>query len=225
MEVPYGINNTKNVVCRLDKAIYDCVYVNLKEDTYVYVCPYVDDMIIAAKTGEETQEVKTALKNALNMKERGEAKFILGITTTRQRLTISQTRYIDDVVNRFNQQDAKVVENPCEARLKLTKTQSPKTEAEILLMQGNLYRALVGYLLYIPTCTRPDVAHRDSDIAIRRELKQQHWKAAIRVVGYLESTRVLGTAYNDIKRKVKLPMCTAADWGSNHDDTGRYRVP
>ncbi|OWZ08835.1 polyprotein [Phytophthora megakarya] len=135
----------------------------MKDGRFVYVCLYVDGMIIAAKTREEIPEVKTALKNMFKMKELGEAKFILEMEIDQdystKTLTIRQTRYIDDVVNPFNQQDAKVVANPCEARLKLTKAHSPKTEAEFWLMQKNPYRAHFGCLLYITTCTRPDVAY------------------------------------------------------------------
>ena len=43
------------------------------------MCLDVDDMIIAAKTSDETREVKMALKNALKMKELGEVRFILGM--------------------------------------------------------------------------------------------------------------------------------------------------
>ncbi|KAE9023991.1 hypothetical protein PR003_g14064 [Phytophthora rubi] len=78
MEVPHGITNAESMMCKLDKAIYglkqaasawhqtihavfmkigfrscgvdQCVYVKGAKDTYVYVCLYVDDMIIAAKT-------------------------------------------------------------------------------------------------------------------------------------------------------------------------------
>ncbi|OWZ18686.1 polyprotein [Phytophthora megakarya] len=221
MEVPYDINNTKNMVCRLDKAIYglkqavsawhktihrifvrlgfrrcggdECVYVKMNEARYVYVCRYVDDMIIAAKTGEENQEVKTALKNA--------------------------RRYIDDVVNRFNQQDTKVVTNPCEVGLKMTKTQSPKTEAEFMLMKGKPYRALVGCLLFSTTCTRPDVTYIVAQLSRFLENPgQQHWKAAIRVLRYLKSTQEFGIVYNGIKEKVELSAYTDADWGSNLDD-------
>ncbi|OWZ03765.1 polyprotein [Phytophthora megakarya] len=158
-EVPYGINNTKNMAASAwHKTIHRvfvrigfrscgadvCDYVKVKEGRYVYVCLYVDDMIIAAKTGEEIQEVKTALKNAFKMKELGEVKFTLGMEIdhdySAKTLAIRQMRYIDDVVNRFNQKDPKVVANPCEAGLKLTKTQSPKAEVEFLSIQGKLYR-------------------------------------------------------------------------------------
>ena len=45
-------------------------------------------------------------------------------------LMINQTRYIDDVVNRFKQQIAKAVVNPCESGMELTKMQSPATKAD-----------------------------------------------------------------------------------------------
>lgn len=100
----------------------------------MYVCLYVDDMIIAAKTHAEIEKVKSALKNAFKMKDFGEAKFILGMEINRDNsantLMINQTRYIDNVVKRFNQQDAKDVENPCEANLKMSKKRSPSLLSE-----------------------------------------------------------------------------------------------
>ncbi|OWZ24413.1 polyprotein [Phytophthora megakarya] len=244
MEVPYGIPNDKNMMYKLDKAIYglkqaasawhktihrvflmiggadECVYVKVKEGRHVYICLYVDDMIIAAKTSEEIQEVKAALKSAFKMKELGEANFILGMEIdhdhSAKALMIKQARYMDDVVTRSNQQDAKMVVNPCEAGMKLT--QSPKTDTEISLMQAKSYRALIGCLLYITTCTRPDVAYIVTQLSRFLENPPTAWKAAIRVLRYLKGTRDLGIVYNGNKGKVELTAYTDADWGSNLDD-------
>ncbi|ETP08782.1 hypothetical protein F441_15296 [Phytophthora nicotianae CJ01A1] len=201
----------------------ECVYVKANQGSLVYVCLYVDDMIIAARTREETQDVKTALKNAFKMKELGEAKFILGMEINHdyssKTLMIKQTRYIDDVVERFKQKDAKVVVNPCESGLKLTSAQSPTAQAERMEMQRKLYRALIGCLLYITTCTRPDVAYIVTQLSRFLENPgQQHWKAAIRVLRYLKGTRELGIVYSGTSSGVKLTAYTDADWGSNPDD-------
>lgn len=72
---------------------------------------------------------------------------------------IRQYRYIDDVVSRFNQNDAKAVFNQCESGLKLSKLQSPTTDGEKSIMQTKPYRSLIGCLLYITICTRPEVAY------------------------------------------------------------------
>ncbi|OWZ14336.1 LOW QUALITY PROTEIN: polyprotein [Phytophthora megakarya] len=81
------------------------------------------------------------LKNAF--KNPDEVKFIFGLEIdhgySAKTFTISQTRYIDDVGNHFNQQDAKGVMNPCEAGVKSTKDQSPKAEAEFMIMKGKSY--------------------------------------------------------------------------------------
>ncbi|KAG3192199.1 hypothetical protein PC128_g10617 [Phytophthora cactorum] len=252
MEVPYGIKNAENMMCQLNKAIYglkqagrermvqddprgvhedrvpqlradQCVYVKGKKDKYVYVCLYVDDMIIAVKNTTEINEVKTALKSAFKMKELGEAKFILGMKIDHNRtagsLMIKQTRYVDDVVKRFNQEHSKTVVNPCETGMKLSKLQSPATNAERDDMRSKPYRSLIGCLLYIATCTRPDVAYIVTQLSrFLDNPGQQHWKAAIRVLRYLKSTKEYGIIYDANNGKVKLEAFTDADWGSNLDD-------
>ncbi|KAE9018924.1 hypothetical protein PF005_g10961 [Phytophthora fragariae] len=173
-----------------------CVYLKGSDDNDVYVCLYVDDMIIAAKTSEQIKEIKMALKSAFKLKELGEAKFILGMEIYHDRTTgtlmINQTRYVDDVVIRFNQEDAKAVVNPRETGMKLSKTQSPTTDAEREGMRGNPYRLLIGCLLYITTCTRPVVY----------------------------TTKDFGIVYSGNNGKVGLEAYTDADWGSNLDDRG-----
>ncbi|KAG3139269.1 hypothetical protein C6341_g20431 [Phytophthora cactorum] len=47
---------------------------------------------------------------------------------------IQQSRYIDDVVERFNQRNAKPVENPCASSMKLSKALSPTTEMEFVTL-------------------------------------------------------------------------------------------
>ena len=47
---------------------------------------------------------------------------------------------------------------------------------------------------------------------------QQHWKAAIRVLRYLKTTRDFGIAHNRNDGKIMLEAYTDADWGSNLDD-------
>ncbi|CAI5723456.1 unnamed protein product [Peronospora farinosa] len=251
MEVPNGIKNAEKMMCKLDKAIYglkqaasawnktihavflqigfqssgadQCVYVKVNNGSFVYVCLYVDDMIIAAKTSREIQEVKKALKNSFKMKELGEVKFILGMEIDHDRndstLMIRQTRYIDDVVCRFNQDEAKAVVNPCESGLKLSKIQSPATDAEIEEMQSKPYRSLIGCMLYITTCTRPDVAYIITQLSRFLENPgQQHWKASIRVLRYLKTTRDYGIIYDGSASEVQATAYTDADWGSNIDD-------
>ncbi|GMF20880.1 unnamed protein product [Phytophthora fragariaefolia] len=239
MEVPHDITNAENMMCKLDKAIYglkqvvsawhqtiyavfmkigfrscgadQCVYVKGDKGNFVDVCLYVDDMIIAAQTTKEIDEVKMALKSAFKMKELGEVKFILGMEVEHDHtvgaLMIKQSRYIDDVTSQFNQLEAKLapterrwyskaVVNPCESGMKLTKKQSSTTNAEREDMKTKPYKSLVGCLLYITTCTHPDVADIVTQLLRFLENPGQLWKAAIRGLRYLNTTKNFGIVYN-----------------------------
>ncbi|POM69237.1 Hypothetical protein PHPALM_14496 [Phytophthora palmivora] len=160
MEVPCGIRDAGNMMCRLDKAIYglkqaacgadERVYVKTYEGSFVYICLYMDDMTVAVKTGKEIQDVK------------------LDQDYPSKTLMIKQTRYIDDVVELFNQKDAKIVVNPCESGLELTATQSPTAREERLKI--------------------PDVAYIVTQLSRFLEIPGiQHWKATIRVLCYLKA--------------------------------------
>ena len=108
-------------------------------------------------------------------------------------LMIKKTQYIGDVVKRFNQQNAKSVENPCASDMMLSKLRSPTTKEECAEMKSRPYRSLIGCLMYITTCTRPDIAFVVTQLS--RFLENpgtQHWKAAIRVLRYLN--RLVSTA-------------------------------
>lgn len=200
-----------------------CVYIKRSKNGFIYVCLYVDDMIIAAKTSEEIRDVKDALKSAFKMKELGPAKFNLGMEidhdTTAGALMIKQKRYIDDVVERFGQENAKPVDNPCAAGVKLSKSQSPGTETERNAMRSKPYHSLIGCLLYITTCTRPDIAFVVTQLSRFLENPgQQHWNAAVRVLRYLKSTRQHVIIYQDGTGSVTLKAYSDADWGTNLDD-------
>ncbi|KAL7993989.1 hypothetical protein Plhal703r1_c58g0163321 [Plasmopara halstedii] len=86
-------------------------------------------------------------------------------------------------------------------------------------MRSRPYRSLIGCLLYISTCTRPDIAYIVTQLS--RFLENpglSHWNAAIRVLRYLNSTRHLGIIYQGGTGKVIVEAFSDADWGSNTDD-------
>ncbi|OWZ17021.1 polyprotein [Phytophthora megakarya] len=103
------------------------------------------------RMSEEIQEVKATLKSAFKLKQLGEGKFILGMEIdhdhSAKTLMIKHTRCIDDVMLQPTRKD------------EADKNQQPKTDSEISVVQAKPYRALIGCLLYIKTCSTPDVAY------------------------------------------------------------------
>jgi hypothetical protein len=86
-------------------------------------------------------------------------------------------------------------------------------------MESRPYRSLVGSLLYVATCTRPDIAFSVCQLSRHLEMPtHEHWKAAIRVLRFLKTTLVKGLHYTGSSNGLQLCAYSDADWASNRDD-------
>ena len=68
-----------------------------------------------------------------------------------------QERYVRDVIERFNMAGCKPTSTPLEMGNPLP-TLEPTTEKERREMENVPYRSAIGSLMYLATCTRPDLA-------------------------------------------------------------------
>ena len=77
----------------------------------VFLVLYVDDILLIGNDVETLSNVKKWLAEKFQMKDLGEASYILGIQIIRDRknklLELSQASYIDKVLARFSMQDSK----------------------------------------------------------------------------------------------------------------------
>ena len=97
------------------------------------------------------------------MKDLGEANFILGIKLWKdcknKMLGLSQTRYIDKVLEQFNMQNSKKGLLPFRHGVLLSNDQRPKTLEEENMMRQVPYAFAVGSLMYAMLCTRLDICY------------------------------------------------------------------
>ena len=72
---------------------------------------YVDDILLIGNDIPLMEDVKTSLRKSFSMKDLGEAAYILGIKIYRDMskrlIGLSQSMYLDKVLNRFNMNDSK----------------------------------------------------------------------------------------------------------------------
>ena len=72
---------------------------------------YVDDILLASNKIGSLHETKRFLTNKFEMKDLGDASFVLGIQILRDRsqgiLGLSQRSYIDTILDRFFMKDSK----------------------------------------------------------------------------------------------------------------------
>ena len=107
--------------------------------------------------------VKDWLHKQFDMKDLGEANYILGIKLIRDRknklLALSQASYIDKILVRFNMENSKRGSLPFRHGIHLSKEQSPKTPEQKERMSRIPYASAVGSLMYAMLCTRPDICY------------------------------------------------------------------
>ena len=182
-----------------------CVYFRMfKEQKYMYLLLYVDDMLLACQDEEEINRVKKMLRTEFEMKDLGPARKILGIEIFRDRtkgsLFLSQKGYLEKVLERFRMQDSKPVITPMAQHFKLSVKDAPSTEQEVNYMERVPYSSVVGSLMYLMVCTRPDLAHAVS--LVSRYLSnagKNHWVAAKWILRYLRGTTKEGLLYGTVQ--------------------------
>ncbi|KAI3751332.1 hypothetical protein L2E82_22401 [Cichorium intybus] len=170
MNQPEGFEDTKHPdkVCKLERSIYGlkqasrswnlCFYEKVQEQDQKKTLQYVDDILLMGNDVPTLQDVKSWLGKCFDMKDLGEAAYILGIRILRHRkkrlIGLSQCTYLEKVLKRFSIENSKKGELPIQSNAKLSKTQSPSTDEEIAEMSRVPYASALGSIMYVMACTR-----------------------------------------------------------------------
>lgn len=193
-----------------------CVYYKGQGREIVIIALYVDDIILfSSQKSLERDIVKEKLMSEFEMKDLGPAHQILGMRVCRNKeyITLDQSNYIQMVLSKFNMSDCKPSLTPMETGLKLQKSE---------VKDANLdYRNLIGCLMYISVCSRPDISHSVSVLSQFNEcFNETHWKAAKRVLRYLKGTHNYCLKFQ--KGGLNIDGFTDADWAANEIDRRSY---
>ncbi|KAJ9552766.1 hypothetical protein OSB04_016811 [Centaurea solstitialis] len=197
MEQPEGFEDPKNPnkVCKLLKSIYGlkqasrswnlhfderikefgftksefepCVYTKFSGSIVTFLVLYVDDILLIGNDVPTLQSVKSWLSKCFQMKDLGEAAYILGIKIYRNRskrlIGLSQSTYIDKILKKFRMDESKKGFIPMQHGIVLSKTQCPVSSQDQDKMKSVPYASAIGSIMYAMLCTRPDVAYSAED--------------------------------------------------------------
>jgi len=112
------------------------------------------------------------------------------------RLHLSQTKYIEKVLEKFNMVNVKPVSTILDSHFNLSVKQSPSTEAELEKMKKIPYTSTVGYLICAMVCTRRDLAQALSMVSkYMSNPGTDHWQSIKWILRYLKSTRNKGIMF------------------------------
>ena len=171
-----------------------CVYKHIKNGKVVFLLLYVDDILLIGNDVGALSSVKLWLTKQFDMKDLGEANFVLGIQIFRDRknkmIALSQAGYIDKILRRFAMQDSKKGGQPSRSGITLSKKDSPKSYEEREYMKKVPYASAVGSLMYAMLCTRPDISYAVGIVSrFQADPGPNHWVAVKHIFKYLRRTR------------------------------------
>ena len=196
-----------------DSRIEPCLYI-IKDRLYVVV--YVDDLLF---TGEqaEVERFKQFISSAYKVKLQGQAHHFCGITLSRTSgvIRLSQSAYIEKMLQRFGMTDCKVAHTPM-----VDEPVAAESEFQDLQVSSTFpYRELVGSLMFLMTQTRPDLAFVLSTLSRHlHNFTEAHWTAAKRVLRYVKGTKHFAIEMKRTERKSHTLACYSdSDWANGAD--------
>ena len=157
------------------------------------------------------------------MKDLGETAYILGIKIYRDRsrklIGLSQSTYIDKVLNKFSMQDSKRRFLPMSHGISLSKTQCPMTQDERDRMSKIPYASAIGSIMYAILCTRSDVSYALSTTnRYQSDPGEGHWIAVKNILKYLRRTKDAFLLYGGKEDKLVINGYTNANSQTIKDD-------
>lgn len=239
----YPLHTDRRLVLRLNKAIYGlkqagrewylllsgtltemgwksnpkdpCFFTRENGGTFEHLLVYVDDVLIAAPSIERADTIKDELSSHFAIKDLGPVSYFLGIKIESHKgertFYLSQPDMINGIIQRYElSQQPPVTTAPILPSMSLAPHTETATEASRLR-----YASLVGSLLYISRCSRPDIAFAVG-ICTRFQSNPgpHHHALAERIALYLKSTidtqLELGACHS-----LSLRAFSDADWAGD----------
>ncbi|CAI7867360.1 unnamed protein product [Closterium sp. NIES-54] len=153
-----------------------------------------DDLVFATADTEALAHVKSELQKRHTCTDLGELTSYLGLRITRDRaqltITLTESHMVQQVLQRFGFTYSSPQSTPLPTGHSLS---APPSDESV--EPSGPYPELVGCLMYLMTCTRPDLAYPLSLLAryvAPGRHRKVHWDAAKRVLRYLCSTSGMG---------------------------------
>ena len=193
-----------------------CVFYKKVNGHHLIIPVYVDDNLIISSSIDLVIQTKKDLSSHFEMMDLGEIHWILNMEVTRdcqrQTISLSQSQYIENILERHGMAKCKLVGTPMEANLKLKKLDTAE-------MNTTEYQQLIGSLMYGSIGTQFDITY---DVGVlshhNHSPGNQHHMAVKQVFQYLQGTSNNYILY-DGNSSIQDPVIYCnADWASDPND-------
>lgn len=192
-----------------------CLYTKVKGQTKVHVLVFVDDILVCTNDEKLMEQTKKILSNRFKMTDLGVIKKFLGIdfaVTEDGSVTMSQRNYVEKVLQRFQMDESNPRSYP------MSDSYYKDVDESENLEDVKSYQELVGCLIYIMTCTRPDLSFSVSVLARKMSApSERDWQAAKDVLRYLKGSIDYKLVFCSSSVEPRIIGFSDSDWAGSHD--------
>jgi hypothetical protein len=180
-----------------------CLYVKRwPNNRWLKIINYIDDMLYFGDSEETEKEFEKAIGTRFRVEFKGAAHWYLAARITRDKsdLIMDQSRYVKNIIKRYDNGKIVVKNTPVNPDTVFTKKDCPDDDETKSLVQKEFgeidYRSAVGSLIYLMTGTRYDICFATTKLAkFCNNPGKVHYQALIWLLGYLKQTSNLGIKY------------------------------
>jgi hypothetical protein len=190
-------------------SIDSTLFIKWVEKDFLLVQVYVDDIIFGASDENMCKDFESVMRSKFEMSVMGELNFFLGLQVDQLEdgFFIHQTKYVQDLLKRFNMEDSSKMDTPIPVSHGLS-PDAPDDKP----VDATLYRSMIGSLMYL-TSSRPDIMFAVCLSArFQANPKESHLKEVKRIFRYLKGTPRLGLWYHKYGA-FQLVAYTDSDYG------------
>lgn len=174
------------------RGVIDCtLFIKENDGDLLLFQIYVDDIIFGSKNADLCKEFEAVMKAEFEMSSMGEMKFFLALQVdqTPKGIFLHQTKYVGDILSRFDMENASAVWTPLATNHDVAHDESG------ILVDATMYRGMIGTFMYL-TASQPDIMYATC-LCSRYQAKPKvnHLIGVKRIFHYLKGTLTLGLWY------------------------------
>ena len=182
------------------------------EIDFVIIALYVDDILLFSNNSEMLKREKLALAKRFDVEDLGELHYVLGMCVKRNRglrtLSISQTKYLEGILKKFNVDKCKPVSTPLEAGRKFESLSEDDKPVD-----AKLFQMAIGCLTYAATISRPDLAAAVGVLSkFMAKPGKEHWQGIKRILRYVQGNLNYGLVFSTEGIDHTLTGYSDANW-------------
>jgi hypothetical protein len=204
-----------------------CIYFRKGGDNKVtFLAVYVDDLSVGCNCMDTMAKIKEELKKRFKITDGGDLNFMLKMKVSRDRKNkktfLSQAQYIKDMLKTFGAEGIRESSTPQVVGLVLEP--GPVLTKEQEKISNIPYRNLIGTLMHLQRCTRPDISNAVRELSrFLNCYTKEHFSAALRILSYLKQTMNYGLVFDgENTEEVIVQVYSDASFGNK--ELGRRSV-